>query len=51
MRTPIVQELRRAGNLRADAHARQKALVARSLVAVRPPRLVWDERTRTQRVA
>ena len=48
MKTPIVHELRRAGNLRPDAHERQKALVARSLMAVREPRLVWDERTRTR---
>ena len=48
MKTPIVHELRRAGHLRPDAHERQKALVARSLMAIREPRLVWDERTRTR---
>lgn len=49
MKTPIVHELRRAGHLRPDRHERQKALVPRSLVAVREPRLAWDERTRTAR--
>jgi len=48
MKTPIVQETRRAGHTKPDAHRRQVSLVARSLLAVRPPRLTWDERTRTE---
>jgi len=48
MRTPIVSELRRAGQQRPDRHSQQVALVARSLITVREPRLVWDERTRSE---
>jgi hypothetical protein len=51
MKTPIVQELRRAGHLRPDVSERQKALVSRSLVAVGEPRLGWGERTQTPRGA
>lgn len=51
MKTPIVQETRRAGNIKPDAHRRQVSLVARSLVMVREPRFAWDESTRTQRRA
>ncbi len=51
MKTPIVQETRRAGHMKPDAHRRQVSLVARSLIAVRDPRYAWDERTRTQRRA
>ena len=51
MKTPIVQETRRAGHIKPDAHRRQVSLVARSLIAVREPRYAWDERTRTQRRA
>jgi hypothetical protein len=49
MKTPIVREMRRAGESVKDAHQRQVALVARSLVAVPPRRGAWDERTRTER--
>ena len=48
MKTPIVRETRRAGESSIEAHRRQVALVARSLVAVPPRRGMWDERTRTQ---
>ena len=48
MKTPIVQEIRRAGQDAKDAHHRQVALVARSLVAVPDRRSQWDERTRTE---
>ena len=51
MKTPIVQETRRAGNLRADAHRRPVALLARSLVAAREPRDGRAERTRSERRA
>jgi hypothetical protein len=51
MKTPIVQETRRAGNTKPDAHRRQVSLVARSLLVVHEPRFAWDERTRTQRRA
>jgi len=51
MKTPIVQETRRAGNVKGEAHRRQVALVARSLVVVRESRYAWDERTRTERRA
>ena len=51
MKTPIVQETRRAGNTKPDAHRRQVSLVARSLLVVREPRLAWDEGTRSQRRA
>jgi hypothetical protein len=49
MKTPIVNEVRRAGHQERDAHQRQKQLVARSLLATRDKRPVWDERTRTER--
>jgi hypothetical protein len=48
MKTPIVQETRRAGNTKPDAHRRQVSLVARSLTVVREPRYAWDEGTRSQ---
>jgi len=48
MKTPIVQETRRAGHTKPDAHRRQVSLVARSLMTVREPRFAWDERTRTE---
>ena len=48
MKTPVVHETRRAGQSAAEAHRRQVALVARSLIAVPPPRGAWDERTRTE---
>ena len=50
MKTPIVREIRRAGQSVADAHRRQVALVTRSLLAV-PDRHSdgWDERTRTEK--
>jgi hypothetical protein len=51
MKTPIVQETRRAGSMKPEAHRRQVGLVARSLTVVREPRYAWDERTRTQRRA
>ena len=51
MKTPIVRETRRAGNGSVEAHQRQVALVARSLLAVPPQRASWDERTRTERHA
>jgi hypothetical protein len=52
MKTPIVQETRRAGHSsKPDAHRRQVGLVTRSLIAVREPRYAWDERTRTERRA
>jgi hypothetical protein len=51
MKTPIVQETRRAGNMKPEAHRRQVNLVARSLIAVRDPRSAWDERTRSERRA
>jgi len=47
MKTPIVREIRRAGQQPVDRHTRQVALVARSLVAVAGGRRAWDERTRT----
>ena len=49
MKTPIVREIRRAGQQAAEAHRRQVALVTRSLLAV-PERRggAWDERTRTE---
>jgi hypothetical protein len=47
MKTPKVQEIRRAGHNPADAHRRQVALVARSLLSVPERRGGWDERTRT----
>jgi hypothetical protein len=47
MKTPKVQEIRRAGQNAAEAHRRQVALVARSLLAVPERRGGWDERTRT----
>ena len=47
MKTPKVQEIRRAGQNAADAHRRQVALVTRSLLAVPERRGDWDERTRT----
>jgi hypothetical protein len=47
MKTPIVQETRRAGQNAAEAHRRQVALVTRSLLAVPERRGDWDERTRT----
>jgi hypothetical protein len=49
MKTPIVREVRRAGQKAADAHRRQVALVTRSLLAVPDRRSgAWDERTRTE---
>ena len=51
MKTPIVQEIRRAGESAEEAHRRQVNLVARSLLAVPPRRDGWDERTRTERHA
>jgi hypothetical protein len=48
MKTPIVREIRRAGQSAEEAHRRQVDLVARSLVAVPPRRDAWDERTRTE---
>jgi hypothetical protein len=51
VKTPIVREIRRAGETPQDAHRRQVALVARSLVAVPPRSSAWDERTRTERRA
>jgi hypothetical protein len=51
MKTPIVQETRRAGQTPEEAHRRQVALVARSLLAVPRPQPAWDERTRTERRA
>jgi hypothetical protein len=51
MKTPIVQETRRAGTVKSDAHRRQVMLVERSLVVVREPRYAWDERTRSERGA
>ena len=47
MKTPIVREIRRAGENTQEAHRRQVSLVARSLLAVPPRRDAWDERTRT----
>jgi hypothetical protein len=47
MKTPIVRETRRAGHTVEEAHRRQVALVARSLLAVPDRRAGWDERTRT----
>jgi hypothetical protein len=48
MKTPKVQEIRRAGQTAAaDAHRRQVSLVTRSLLAVPERRGDWDERTRT----
>ena len=50
MKTPIVQEIRRAGQSVVDAHRRQVALVTRSLLAVPDRRSGdWDERTRTEK--
>jgi len=49
MKTPIVQETRRAGHPPAAHRSRQAARVARSLIAVLPSRVMWDERTRTER--
>ena len=51
MKTPIVQETRRAGETAEQAHRRQVNLVARSLLAVPPRTGGWDERTRTERRA
>ena len=51
MKTPIVQETRRAGESTEEAHRRQVNLVARSLLAVPPRSGDWDERTRTERRA
>jgi hypothetical protein len=51
VKTPIVRETRRAGHGSAEAHRRQVALVARSLLAVPPQGASWDERTRTERKA
>jgi len=51
MKTPIVRETRRAGESVHEAHRRQVALVARSLMAIPPRRDGWDERTRTERRA
>lgn len=49
MKTPIVREVRRAGESAVEAHRRQVALVTRSLLAVPPRRTgAWDERTRTE---
>ena len=49
MKTPIVREIRRAGQSALDAHRRQVALVTRSLLAVPDRRQGgWDERTRTE---
>jgi hypothetical protein len=49
MKTPIVQETRRAGTVKSAAHRRQVMLVERSLVVVHEPRYAWDERTRSER--
>jgi hypothetical protein len=51
MKTPIVREIRRAGESIQEAHRRQVSLVARSLLAVPPRGNAWDERTRTERAA
>ena len=52
MKTPIVREVRRAGQSAVEAHRRQVALVTRSLLAVPERRSAgWDERTRTQKQA
>ena len=51
MKTPIVQETRRAGHAASAAHRRQVELVARSLLAVPPRHSRWDERTRTYKHA
>jgi hypothetical protein len=51
VKTPIVQETRRAGQTPQEAHRRQVALVASSLHAVPPKAQAWDERTRTERRA
>lgn len=51
MKTPIVRETRRAGQPIPEQHRRQVALVARSLLAVPPPGVAWDERTGTERRA
>jgi hypothetical protein len=48
MKTPIVREIRRAGETSKEAHRRQVSLVARSLLAVPPHKPGWDERTRTE---
>ena len=48
MKTPIVHETRRAGHPPPAHRGRQAALVARSLIAVPPSRVMWDERTRTE---
>jgi hypothetical protein len=48
MKTPVVREIRRAGQSAADAHRRQVALVTRSLLATPERREAWDERTRTE---
>lgn len=50
MKTPIVQETRRAGQTAKSppVPGSQAALVARSLAAVPDTRPVWDERTRTE---
>jgi hypothetical protein len=50
MQTPIVQEIRRAGQeAKEAAHLRQVQLVARSLTALPDRRISqWDERTRTE---
>ena len=48
MKTPVVQETRRAGQAPQDVHRRQVALVTRSLQAVPPKETAWDERTRTE---
>jgi hypothetical protein len=51
MKTPIVQETRRAGHTMDEAHRRQVTLVRRSLLAVPDRRMAWDERTKTDRQA
>ena len=49
MQTPIVREIRRAGQeAKEAAHQRQVALVARSLTTLPDRRSQWDERTRTE---
>ena len=49
MKTPIVREIRRAGQeAKESQHRRQVQLVARSLTALPERRPQWDERTRTE---
>ena len=48
MKTPVVHEVRRAGQSAADAHRQQVTLVTRSLLAMPERRSAWDERTRTE---